>query len=377
MTEFAIAAIICVLRSDLSDQQPKLKLTFMGDGFPNGAVPLTVVASKLQALQQALFHAAAAASAHRGERRGPWSNRYRAVAELSFESAHHSDLTIEAALATNPVLSEEFDIGRKAVDLLFDVAIAVQDDNIAALRPGTLPEYDRDYLIRAVEGLMPNLGDQYQVKLENCRPDRHPVVTFDGTSRLRVRGYAVQTEATFEAEEAVVVGELIKIHVDAGDDKITVRSRQRDIDCFYGDALRDQVANLIAGSIVEVSGFATFDSAQQVLKLHRMLDVQPVSMEPLRIARFEHDGRVFTLQSPIAVNVEYTDGLWVYHHPELNLWGYAARREDALRDLHQTFAYVYHDIAEDNEENLDAVARQLRERLLRLVSKPSGDAVHA
>jgi len=360
----------------LAEATPKLKLTFMGEGFPQGAVPLIIVASKLQALQQAVFHAAAAAGGHRGERRGLWYNRYRGAAELSFAAAHHSDLTIEAELAANPVLKDEFNIGLDAVDLLFDVAVAIQQDDLSQL-DNRLDRMDRDYLIRALEGLMPNVGDQYQVKMENCRSDRHPSVTFDSTSRMRVRGIAVKVEQPFDSDEEVVVGELIKIHVDAGEDKITVRSQQRDIDCFYGDALRDQVANLIAGSIVQVTGYPTLDSSRQIIKLHRMLDVEPVSMEPLRIGRFESDGRVFVLKSPIAVNVEYTDGVWVYHHPELNLWGYATRREDALRELHQTFAYVYRDIAEEREDNLDAVARQLRERLLLLVPKVSGNLQHA
>jgi len=350
-----------------------LKLTFTGDGFPNGSVPLTVVAAKLQALQQAVFHAAAAASQHPGERRGLWYNRYRSSAELTFASSHHSDLVIEAELAVNPVLHDEFNIGLKAVDLLFDVAVAVQNDSISSVN---LRPYDRDYLLRALEGLMPNEGDQYQVKLENCRPEKHPVVIFTGESRSRVRSYTARAQQAYyiDAEEAtVVVGELIKIHVDTGEDKITVRYRQRDVDCFYHDALRDQVANLIAGSTVEVSGFATFGEGQQINKLHQMLAVQTISMEPIRIARFEDGDRTFELANPIAVNVEYTaDGLWVYHHPELNLWGYAARREDALRDLNRNFRYLYEQIAEEAAENLDGVAGRLRELLIRLVANSNG-----
>jgi hypothetical protein len=357
------------------DQQPRLKLTFTGAGFANGAVPLSVVASKLQALQQAVFHAAAAAAGHQGERRGLWYNRYRSAADLTFADAHHSDLVIEAELAANPVLHDEFDIGRKAVDLLFDAAVAVQNDNIASVK---LRPYDRDYLLRAIEGLMPNIGDQYQVKLENCRPETHPTVTFNSESRLKVKGYTARVEQTFDSDDpSVVVGELIKIHVDTGEDKITIRSRQRDIDCFYGNPLRDQVANLIAGSIVEVTGFATLGEGLQISRLHQMLTVETVSMEPLRIARFEYGGRAFSLNTPIAVNIEYTsDGLWVYHYPELNLWGYASRREDALTDLHQSFRYIYEQIAEEEAANLDSVAQLLRERLLRLVVN-QGDAAHA
>lgn len=348
----------------VSEQQPQLKLTFTGDGFRQGAVPLTVVAAKLQALQQAMFHAAAAASGHSGGRRGMWFNRFRYAAELTFAASHHSDLVIEAELAADPVLSEEFSVGLKAVDLLFDVALAIEQDNLTNL---TLNRYDRDYLVRALEGLMPNSGDQYAVKLDNCRPNRHPPVTFTAETRMRVKTYVATVDQAYDAEEVTLVGELIKIHVDAGEDKITVRSQQRDIDCFYADALRDQIANLIAGSIVEVTGFATLGDRDQVVKIHQLVNVEHVSMEPLRIARFEHGGRIFSLATPIAVNVEYTDGLWVYNHAALNLWGYAARREDALENLHTDFADLYTEIAEEDAVNLDSIAQQLRERLLALV----------
>jgi hypothetical protein len=357
------------------EKQPRLKLTFVGEGFPKGAVPLTVLATKLQALQQAMFHAAAAVSGHQGERRGPWANKYRSSAELTFANAHHSDLVIEAELAANPVLHEDFDVGLNAVDLLFDVAVALDQDRLRELK---LPRYEQDYLIRSLEGLMPNVGDQYQIKLENCRPDKHPAVTFSNNTRIKTRDYLLAAEQDFGAEEATIVGELIKIHLGAGEDKITVRSRQRDIDCYYGDALRDQVANLIAGSIVEVSGFATLSESQQVVKVHQLVTVESVSLEPLRIARFEYGGQRFVLAAPVSVNIEYTsDGLWVYHHPDLNLWGYAPRREDALNELHQNFAYQYEQIAEESPENLDPVAAELRDRLRRLVIQETGEPVHA
>ena len=356
-------------------QQPKLKLTFLGEGFPKGAVPLTVLAAKLQALQQAMFHAAAAVTGHQGERRGAWSNKYRSSAELTFAGAHHSDLCIEAELGANPLLLDDLDVGFKAVDLLFDVAVALDQDRLGKLE---LPRYELDYLVRSLEGLMPNVGDQYQVKLENCRPDKHPAVTFSNITRLKTKSHLLAAEQDFGAEEVTIVGELIKIHLGAGEDKITLRSRQRDIDCFYGDALRDQVANLIAGSIVEVSGFATLGEGQQIAKVHQLVTVESVSLEPLRIARFEYAGRRFALATPVAVNIEYTsDGLWVYHHPDLNLWGYAARREDALSELHQNFAYLYEQIAEESPENLDAVAIELRERLRRLVVQEPREPVHA
>ena len=114
--------------------------------------------------------------------------------------------------------------------------------------------------------------------------------------------------------------------------------------------MRNQVANLIAGSIVEVTGLATLNERDQIDRIHRVLSVEPVSMEPVRIARFEHAGQRYELVAAIAVNVEYTDGLWVYHHPALNLWGYADRREDALRELHESFDYLYRHIARNSQK---------------------------
>ena len=167
-------------------------------------------------------------------------------------------------------------------------------------------------------------------------------------------------------------GELVKIHVHVGDEMITVRCQQRDIDCFYGDELRDQVINLIAGSTVEVTGFATLNDRDQVAKIHQVTNVEHVSMEPLRIARFEHRGRVYHLTTPLAVNIEYADGLWVYHHPGLNLWGSAERRENALENLHADFADLYQQIAEEDPRNLDGVAQQLRDQLRALVVPADG-----
>lgn len=353
----------------MSQRPPQLKLTFLGEGFRQGSVPLSVVAGKLQALQQAMFHAAAAVERHPRIRRGMWFNRFRAMAELTFASAHHSDLVITAELATDPVLHEEFNVGLKAVDLLFDVASAVEQDDFEAV---SVDPYDRDYLIRALEGLMPNEGDQYVVKLENCRANRHRPVTFTPETRSRLRAYSAAMAQAFDAEEVTLVGELIKIHIDAGEDKITVRSQQRDIDCFYADALRDQIANLIAGSIVEVTGLATLNDRGEVGRIHQLLDVKHVSMEPLRVARFEHEGRLYRLKSPVAINVEYTDGLWVYHHPGLNLWGYATRRDEALKNLNADFADLYSQIAEEDPANLDSVAQQLRRRLLALIANSGG-----
>ena len=91
-------------------------------------------------------------------------------------------------------------------------------------------------------------------------------------------------------------------------------------------------------------------------------------MEPLRISRFVTAGRTFQLKEPLIVNAEFDEGMWVYHSPLINLWGYGARPEDALCDLHESFAYLWDEIALEQDELLDGSAIQVKRSLLDLVA---------
>src|SRR5262245_42848648 len=90
-----------------------LKLSFV-DIAGGVSISVSALASKLHALQNLLFHAAATVANDNTARRGPWMNRYRAAVELGFVSSHHSDLVVELALPESPPLGSEFSIGTDA-----------------------------------------------------------------------------------------------------------------------------------------------------------------------------------------------------------------------------------------------------------------------
>jgi hypothetical protein len=358
---------------DTSSGTKRLRMTFKGEAFPSGAVPISLLADKLQALQRVLFHIAATVSNDASARRGLWFNRYRELAELTYATSHHSELAIEVDLGSPRVLlAPEFDNRESLVDMLFRFGSCVQRGcrDFDALR---LDRDQRGYLLRAFEELLPDTEADYQIELANNAPARHPPLIFTPNSRRKLREFRIQETAPRISEEVSLVGELIKIHVDVGPPKITVRHSGREIDCFYPDTMRDQIANLMGGSMVEVTGEATLDSRGIVEKLDRLLDVVTVSMDPLRIARFEHAGEVFPLRTPLVVNVEYEDDLWVYHCPEINLWGCGEQREKALGDLHENYAYLWHEIAEEADSQLDQKAQQIKTVLREITNKqPAG-----
>jgi hypothetical protein len=273
------------------------------------------------------------------------------------------------------VLLPEFDLREQSLDLLFGFGDWIQrgcqdTGDIDRLR---VSKDQREYLLRAFDSLLPGAEDDYQIELTNNAPSKHPRVSLTPKAKKKVRDFLIRESAPpiAEPEQVSLVGELIKIHVDVGPAIIAIRQKGRDIDCFYSDAMRDQIANLMAGSMVEVTGEATLDSQGNVLKLDRLYDVSTVSMDPLRITRFEHAGELYPQRRPLVVDVQYTDDLWVYHCPEINLWGYGERREDALRDLHENFAYLWREFAEEDDAALDTKAIRVKKVLLETTDKRS------
>ncbi len=165
---------------------------------------------------------------------------------------------------------------------------------------------------------------------------------------------------------ATLVGQVVTIAVGAPPERITIRADSREIDCVCPTSLHDQIAGLSPGSIVEVAGEAAINSQGQVERLDRLDSISTFSPGPLRITRFEHDGIVFSLKEPLVVNVEFTDGLWVYHNSPLNLWGSGERREEAIADLHDNFAFLWQELAEERDEKLDSRAQDIKRLLLDL-----------
>lgn len=349
-----------------TNEHRRLRLTLRGEGFRRGEVPIGILASKLLALQNLLFHAAAAVAHDPSARRGLWYNKYRETVELSFVDAHHSDLVVEVETPKpGPTLLLDQDIAQQSIDLIFDFGHSIQEQSNTA-RQEDLRRSDRTYLLRAFEALLPGALDDYLIELENWSPTRHPRLVFSGETRRTVRHLLEQDSLPTSAEQATVVGELVKIYFDTGPEKITIRQRGVEIDCYYSESLRDEVANLLPGSYIEATGLGTVDHEGRITRLDSVLGLEIVSMEPLRLTRFEYCGTRFELRKPLQVQVEYVDSLWVYRNEALNLWGCGERREEALRDLHANFAYLWNEFAEERDEVLDEKALALKRRLIEI-----------
>lgn len=350
----------------------KITLTFDGEAAAGGRVPLTVLAGKLQALQSLLFHAAATVVHDSAARRGQWANRYRDAVELRFTDAREGSLTIEAELAEPaPGLFGERDLGLEAVDLTYDVAAALSQSDYSALAQRVADRQERMLLLRQFEDLAPREGEAFRLTLANGAGE-HPAIHLTSETRLRTQTLLFRDMAAEAGnlEPERIVGTLTKIHYGVSPEKLSVKIPPgREVDCFYDASLRDQVANLCAGSTVEVGGFGTRTPSGRLKQIDVVTDLDAVSMEPIRVARLEHDGRVYRFREPVAFNIEFTDGVWAYSNESLGVRGFALRRDEAFRELNEAFDYAFTEFALEDDAALDPKAIELKQRLLKAVEQ--------
>jgi hypothetical protein len=343
-------------------QEPQglLRLGFRGDAFRGGRVPITIVAEKLQALQNVVYHAAATVSGDGRGRRGPWVNRYP-FAELTFAAAHRSDLEIEASLPGSPR-------GEQAIELIFRMARASEQE--ADLHPLADSREARVWMLKSLQTLCPGPGDNYELAL-TCGPSAEQQIVLSEGLRQGLRRRIVEETSWHRTgeDEETVVGVLTKVHVRTAPQFIAVLRARAEVTCYFDEALTDQIVNLVAGSTVEVTGWPELDAEGRLKQLNAISDATPVSMDPLRMTRFEHDGKTYRLREPLVVSVEYTDGLWIYTNDLMNLWGQGVRREDAIRELNAAFDYLWREIAQEDDAVLDAVAQGVKLKLLSLVEQ--------
>lgn len=86
-------------------------------------------------------------------------------------------------------------------------------------------------------------------------------------------------------------------------------------------------------------------------------------MDPIRIIDVENQGIRYPLTKPLLVDVDRSDDSWVLHNDSLNLWGYGDSKEDALQDLYSNFAYIVDAFGDEDDDQLDSKALQIKKSL--------------
>ena len=101
-----------------------------------------------------------------------------------------------------------------------------------------------------------------------------------------------------------------------------------------------------------------------VEQIDRLIDVEMLSMEPLRISEFECAHRRYVLREPLVFDVEFCDNMWIYKNTSLKFITYVKNREDAIREISEDFHNLWSEIVEEDKNQLSADALKLRNHLV-------------
>lgn len=350
-----------------SDPERQITLRLTGPEVDDGRVPLTVLSVKLDALQKSVYNVAAATSGTLSAR-GRWTNEIRERCELSLVQVKAGSLELLVEVPPDPQMSmpHRTRLGTDGLRDFVKLTEAVVAADSSAIRK-ILPDYGaRLRALKSLETLCPEPDADYSVEVS--RRNGSPPARLETATRqyLRETSWAGAGEEDFDTQ--AITGRLVMIRV-GGRDQIAILSNQREIRCSYPSELEGVISQLVAGSLVEVTGVARLDSQGIVQEISEVFSVDTAVLLPFRIKKFSWDNRRFILKRTVSCQPDFRNGLWVYECERLGLHAYAETRERALLDFHEEFAAIWDGVAEEEDEALAPDALALKAELLDLVER--------
>jgi hypothetical protein len=352
----------------MSDQDRTISMSIAGPATEGGLVPLRVISQKLEALQSALFAIAEAGGGGPVARRGNWKKYVLSSCELLFLETRKGSLTVLAELPPPPPIEQmslfkedQKDPGIKALYNLKEVSKAIISGNETKIMELLPDSVGRIRSLRSLEELCPREGDEFEVSLGNGKSESY--ATFGLESRTFIRSLFLDTTEEEAPEMMTIHGRLVEIRAFAGKPHISVKSRQREIECTYPTEMQDQIAQLVVGSVVEVTGTALTNADGSVKEIENINNVSTIDLSPFRIKHFIWQNRKYILKEPVMAHLYYEGDLWVYKVPRYSFYAFSQERRDALSQLHEHFAFACEDLLNETDENLTLDAIELRNRL--------------
>jgi hypothetical protein len=344
----------------MSDTKRQLTMTISGPDVEDGKISFSVLANKLDALQKALFNVALARSDGPVAQRGNWSKRIRASCELLFCESHKGSLTIVAEIPPHMSIQatlngEKEDEGLRALKTLRLVSESIAADDCSNLVSIMPDSGARLRALKSIETLCPRDTDNFWVALGNGTGQAYAQLTSESRKFIQ---QIFTDDDVFEIQ--TVNGDLVEIRVLAGRRHIVIRSRQKEITCYYPTEMEETVSQLVAGSLVEVKGRAQLNDDGSIRQIDEILDISTIDLSPFRASSFQFNNKRFILKEPVICSLEFKNNLWIYECQRYGLHTFSEDRQEALLQLGEEFVFLYDGLIHEPDENLTYDAIELR-----------------
>jgi hypothetical protein len=170
-----------------------------------------------------------------------------------------------------------------------------------------------------------------------------------------------------EGGEAVqtVSGRLIKI--DFGARKLTLLypATNRELDCFYDEALEELLLEN-RREMIQVTGRVVLDQDDLPVRIIDVENIAELDLSPFNVSEFQSPTGRIVLDPPRTLfpTLDETGQLLCIDCPELGISAFAPTREELLDELADEIETVWREYALERDEMLTEKALELKGRLL-------------
>ena len=328
-------------------------------------VPAPVLVQILQNAQQAFeligVHVEGRSINQRARVSAATSQRFQLICQLPEPGCYALPVTVGNA-------TELFDPenAAKAFDIFYRFMARISGRSAAGLSEILPDEGIRRRVLEAVKGMAPRADAKWTLALH----DQNDVsfASFD----IQTIPFVQETLVPAAQREAarVVTGELKNI--DFIERKLTIiyPPTSKELDCLYDEALEDLLYER-RRDLIQVTGRVLLDEQGSPKKLIDVTDIRDVDLSPMEISVVRHGMLVLRVEPVLLLEPTLDDSkqlLCIEDHA-LDIDVCASTREALLTDLHVYLAMLWQEYAQAPDDALDAPARQLKQRLLALMTE--------
>ena len=330
-------------------------------GEPQGnVVPASVLVQILQNAQQAFeligVHVEGRSINQRARVPAATSQRFQLICKLPELGCYALPVTVG-----NSTELFEPELAEKAFHIFRDVMERVSARNATGLSDALPDERIRRRVLEAVKGMAPRADAKWTLKLHDST--NTAFASFDVQTITFVQDTLVPA-AQREASR-VVTGELKNI--DFIERKITIiyPPTSKELDCLYDEALEDLLYER-RRDLIQVTGRVLLDDQGSPKKIIDVTDIRDVDLSPLEISVVRHGAVNLRVAPALMLEPTLDDSkqLLCAEYPELVIAVFAPTREALLVELHEHLAMLWQEYAQAKDDDLDAIALQLKQTLL-------------
>jgi hypothetical protein len=345
-----------------------LQLRIIGPDSEKNEVPASVLLQALEGLQQLVWQFAYHREGKQLKQRLKFSADLKERFALRLAPAEKGSYLVKARVGASapdlvdPILSAEVvrDLTR-----FCDAAVKGDANELTVILP------DRAQRVRALDrlrSLAPLPGSGYRYELQNSVGPAVPLVE---TLQADLDRLTFPAEVEDEAETTeVVTGKLIEINFDDHNLTLFYAPTKRKLTCEYDETVEPLLFEN-RRDLIQVRGKVRLGADNHPEKIVEADYIGELDLSPFTLREIEYKGVRLRFRQPrvIEPKLDVSQQLICLEAPDLNLSVHARLRAELFEDVRACLHMLWMEFAREDDDKLDAVARQLKRRLLDAIEK--------